>query len=93
MRVAILDDIHEAYAGTQGVQRLRSRARDVLERVARGERVTILRRGKRAAQIVPLPARGRAQRLPRLAEFRARIRVRGEALSRTVVAERDASRR
>ncbi|OGA66813.1 MAG: lactate dehydrogenase [Betaproteobacteria bacterium RIFCSPLOWO2_12_FULL_65_14] len=26
MRVAILDDIHEAYAGTQGVQRLRSRA-------------------------------------------------------------------
>lgn len=59
-----------------GTKELRNRLSEILDRVARGERV-----------IVP-----RTSRLPSLAAFRARLRVRGRSLSAEVVAARGQER-
>lgn len=62
----------------------------LLNKIATGEEVVILRRGKEAARLVP-PARPR-RRLPDLTGFRASIRVKGEPLSTTVAAGRSEER-
>ena len=69
-----------------GTKELRRHLSDVLDRVQRGEKVVVRRRGRPAAALVPLDVRPR--RLPSLAEFRARIRVRGKPLSAEVIASR-----
>jgi prevent-host-death family protein len=76
-----------------GTKVLRSRLSEILDRVQRGERVVVRRRGKAAVQLVPLQAGGTAGRLPSLKDFRARFRVKGKPLSDTVSdlrSERDA---
>jgi prevent-host-death family protein len=73
-----------------GTRELRKHLSEVLDRVARGERILVRRRGRPAAALVPLDER--AGRLPSLAAFRARIRVRGRPLSAEIVASREDER-
>lgn len=72
------------------VKNARDRISELLDRVERGEEITILRRGKTIARLVP--SKREAKRLPSLAEFRASIRVKGLPLSAEVRKERDESR-
>lgn len=69
-----------------GTKELRKHLSDVLDRVARGERIVVHRRGRPAAALVPLGKP--VKRLPSLTAFRARLRVRGRATSAEVVASR-----
>ncbi len=73
-----------------GTKELRNRLSEILDRVARGERMRIIRRGNPAAELCPVntPARG----LPDLADFRASIKVRGKPTSQLVIEERRKSR-
>jgi len=68
----------------------RGRISELLDRAEQGEEITILRRGKTIARLVP-PKR-EAKRLPSLADFRASIKVKGLPLSVMVRKERDESR-
>lgn len=68
------------------VRDARAQLPTLLNRVAAGEEVVILRRGKEVARLVP-PAR-KMRRLPDLTEFRAALRVTGEPLSETIIAGR-----
>ena len=69
-----------------GARELRSRLSEILDRVARGERVRILRRGRPAAEL--RSAEAPAPSLPDLAGFRAGIKAKGKATSRIVIEER-----
>jgi len=73
-----------------GTKELRSRLSEILDRVERGERVRIVRRGKPAAELGPVDAGTRA--LPDLAAFRASIRVKGKATSKLIIEERRKAR-
>ena len=73
-----------------GTKELRKRLSEILDRVARGERVIVRRRGGPAVTLAPLVPS--TSRLPSLAAFRARLRVRGRALSAEVVAARGQER-
>jgi antitoxin (DNA-binding transcriptional repressor) of toxin-antitoxin stability system len=69
----------------------RERFSELLDRVARGEEVVILRRGKPVVRLVRERA-GRVSRLPDLREFRASIRARGIPLSELLLKERAEAR-
>ena len=73
-----------------GTKELRNRLSEILDRVARGERVRIVRRGRPAAELRPVEARARG--LPDLSAFRAGIKARGKATSRIVIEERRKAR-
>lgn len=73
-----------------GAKELRNRLSEILDRVARGERVRIVRRGRPAAELRPVEARARG--LPDLSDFRAGIKARGKATSRLVIEERRKAR-
>ena len=73
-----------------GTKELRNRLSEILDRVARGERVRIIRRGRPTAELRPLEARARG--LPDLSGFRSGIRARGKATSRLVIEERRKAR-
>jgi len=73
-----------------GTKELRRRLSEILDRVARGERVIVHRRGRLAVTLAPLVPS--ASRLPTLAAFRAGLRVRGRPLSAEVVAARGQER-
>lgn len=73
-----------------GTKELRNRLSEILERVARGERIRIVRRGKPAAELRPVQRRARS--LPDLSAFRARIKLRGRPMSEEVRAARDEER-
>ena len=59
----------------------------IIDRVAAGERVSILRRSKVVAELVP-PTPTAIPRAPSLATFRKSIRVKGKALSLEVIEAR-----
>jgi len=67
-----------------GLSEARKRLSELVRAAERGESVTITRRGKEVARIVPA-AQEPAKPLPDLAEFRASIRVKGKPLSQTVI--------
>lgn len=73
-----------------GTKELRARLSEILDRVARGEHVRIVRRGRPAAELRPVQARVRG--LPDLSDFRAGITAKGKATSRLVVEERRKAR-
>jgi prevent-host-death family protein len=62
----------------------RKRLAELVRAAERGESVTITRRGKEVARLVPAE-REAAKSLPDLAEFRASIKVKGKPLSQTVI--------
>jgi len=72
------------------VKDARDNFKDVLERVAAGEEVIIVRHGKPVAKLV-LPVSERP-RLPDLSAFRASIPVTGAPASQLLVEERDKDR-
>jgi len=73
-----------------GTRELRQRLADILDRVERGERVRIVRKGRPAAELRPVESTERG--LPDLSTFRAGIRAKGAPTSSQVVAERRKSR-
>lgn len=73
-----------------GSKELRKRLSEILDRVARGERIRIVRRGKPAAELRPVEAQTRG--LPDLSVFRAGIKARGKPTSQIVIEERRKAR-
>ena len=73
-----------------GTKALRARLSEILDKVERGERVRIVRRGRPAAELSPVAPAGRG--LPDLAGLRASIRVRGGPTSRGIARERRRAR-
>lgn len=73
-----------------GTKELRARLSEILDRVARGERIRIVRRGKPAAEILPIVTESRG--LPDLSAFRAGIKVKGKPTSQLVIEERRKAR-
>ncbi len=72
------------------VKQARSNISSLLNRIQEGEEIFILRRGKKIARLVPVEKESR--RLPDLSKFRNSIQMRGEALSQTVIQEREQER-
>lgn len=68
------------------VAEARQQLRSLLDEVATGEEVAVLRRGKEVAHIVP--PKGRSRRLPSLGVFRRSIVLRGAPMSISDVRER-----
>ena len=65
------------------VAEARQQLRSLLDEVAAGEEVAVLRRGKEVARIVP--PKGRPRRLPGLTAFRRSIVLRGSPMSTSVI--------
>jgi len=72
------------------VKDARSRLSFLLDQVEVGGEVTILRRGKKVARLVP--PRGEGKVLPGLKEFRSSIKITGEPLSSVVIRGREEER-
>jgi prevent-host-death family protein len=72
------------------VAEARRRLRALLDEVSSGHQVSVVRRGREVARLVPPKRRGR--RLPALGALRASIRVTGEPMSRAVVRGRREAR-
>ncbi len=72
------------------VAEARRKLRALLDEVSSGRGVSVVRRGREVARLVP-PER-RERRLPALGSFRASIRVTGEPMSRAVVRARREAR-
>jgi prevent-host-death family protein len=72
------------------VAEARRRLKALLDEVASGREVSVVRRGREVARLVPPDRQG--NRLPLLGSFRTSIRLAGEPLSRTVVRARRAAR-
>ena len=71
---------------TVSVAEARRRLKTLLDEVSSGHEVSVVRRGREVARLVP-PKR-RRQRLPALGAFRASIRVIGEPVSEAVIRAR-----
>lgn len=69
------------------IKDLRDHLAHFITQVEAGEQITITRRGKVVAQLVPPPVETPKQ-LPDLTQFRASIKLQGEAMSETVIRER-----
>jgi prevent-host-death family protein len=68
------------------VAEARRRLKALLDEVSSGHEVSVVRRGREVARL--LPPKRRARRLPALSSFRASVRVAGEAVSRAVIRAR-----
>jgi prevent-host-death family protein len=75
---------------TVSVAEARSKLKALLDEVSSGQKVSVVRRGREVARLVP--PRRRKRQLPALGWFRASIRVTGEPVSRTVVRARQSAR-
>lgn len=74
------------------IREARAKLAWVLDQVAAGEEVQLLRRGQPVARIVPPADAGPYARLPELGAFRARLRPSGRPLSEEVIAAREEER-
>ena len=72
------------------IREVRTNLKALVDRAEAGEEITISRRGKQVARLVP-PVR-EPRRFPDLTAFRASIPLRGEPLSETVIRERREAR-
>ncbi len=72
------------------VAEARRRLKALLDEVSSGHEVSLVRRGREVARLVPPRRSGR--RLPGLGSFRASIRVTGEPVSQAVVRARREAR-
>ena len=73
------------------VAEARQRFRALLDEVAAGGEIALLRRGREIARLVPPPS-GRRRLPPSLAEFRRTIKIKGEPMSATVIRMRREAR-
>jgi prevent-host-death family protein len=69
---------------TVNMKHARERLSELVRAAERGESVTITRRGKEVARLVPVEKEP-LRTLPDLSEFRASIKIKGKPLSRTVI--------
>ncbi len=72
------------------VREVRENLRAYLERAESGEEISILRRGKEVARLVP-PER-KPGRFPDLTEFRASIKLKGESVGESLIKTRREAR-
>ncbi len=72
------------------VKDARDNLKALIDEVAAGGEVMILRHGRPVARLVP--PYPRTNRLPSMAEFRKTIEVRGRPMSEEIIAERDEER-
>jgi len=72
------------------VKEARSRFSTILSEVEEGKEIVIMRRGKAVARLVPCTVKRRT--LPSLKDFRASVRITGDALSSSVVQSRTEER-
>lgn len=72
------------------VREVRENLRAYLERAESGEEISILRRGKEVARLVP-PKR-KSERFPDLTAFRASIKLKGESASESIIKARREAR-
>ena len=72
---------------TVSIREAREHLSDLVAAAERGEAVTITRRGKKVARLVPLAAK-KSRGLPDLSEFRASIKVKGRSLTDELLAMR-----
>jgi prevent-host-death family protein len=70
------------------VAEARRQFRTLLDDVATGKQIAVLRRGREVARLVPPPAKG-ARRLPALGAFRRSISIRGRLSDAIVRARRE----
>lgn len=75
---------------TVSVAEARSGFKALLDEVSSGHAVSVVRRGREVARLVPPKPTG--HRLPTLSSFRASIRVKGAPVSRTVLRVRREAR-
>ena len=68
----------------------RNNLSSLLNKVEHGEEIIITRHGKRVAKLVP--AERQKSTFPSLKQFRAKIKIRGDKLSKTVVDLRNEER-
>ena len=71
---------------TVSVAEARRKLKTLLDEVSAGNEVSVVRRGREVARLVPPKREG--GRLPPLGSFRASIRLAGDAMSRAVVRAR-----
>jgi prevent-host-death family protein len=76
---------------TVNISEVRKRLSELVRAAERGESVSITRRGKEVARIVPPEPRPRKP-LPDLTEFRKSIKIKGKPLSQVVSEMRDEAR-
>ena len=72
---------------TVNVSEARKRLSELVRAAERGESVSITRRGKEVARIVP-PEPKHREPLPDLTEFRKSIKIKGRSLSEELIAMR-----
>jgi len=73
--------------GTVSMKEARERLSELVRAAERGEAITITRRGKEVARIVPAEQKP-LKPLPDLTEFRASIKVKGRSLTEELLAMR-----
>ena len=73
------------------VKQARQEFARLLDSVEQGKTISITRRGRQVAQLVPPPAE-RARPLPDLSEFRAKFKSRGKPLSQIIIEQRRQAR-
>lgn len=71
---------------------VREKFSSILDEVEKGEDIVITRRGKKVARIINININDKPTPLKALKEFRKNIKVKGEALSRTTINQRDEER-
>jgi antitoxin (DNA-binding transcriptional repressor) of toxin-antitoxin stability system len=71
------------------VKEARGNFRKLLERVAAGEEIAVMKRGKEIARIVRPPV---TKPFPDLSAFRSSLKVKGEPLSKTIIRMRREAR-
>ena len=71
----------------------RRRLSDLVRAAERGESVTITRRGRRVARLVPVEDEPGRKGLPDLSKFRASIKTKGRSLTDELLAMRQEERR
>ncbi len=74
---------------TYGVTEAKARLSELLNRVEAGEQITVTRRGRLIAQLLPLRAARRGMDLPRLRALRAGTLKAGESAARLARRMRD----
>ena len=72
------------------VKEARMKFSSLLTRVQQGEEIIITRYGKEIARLVP--PQSEKKQLPSLKDFRASIQLDGEALSETIIKQREEER-
>ena len=75
---------------TMSIREARQKLKILLDDVAAGEEIVLVRRGKPVARLVP--AGDAIQRLPSLADFRHAIELRGTTLGEELAAAREEER-